>query len=143
MGRSPGATPGWPSLRSAEGTHPAAAPPTSASLAPLTPVRQSGMPQMSLTDPPDDALRITIRDLVWRGDPAFVVEVQRRQSGGDFATVSSQRYAGLAVDFLLTTVKDTTAAWLYGEPRDVKRAADSTARAARRHAEAHEDAQTG
>lgn len=96
------------------------------------------MPQMSLLEQPDTAFRITIRDLTWQGDPAFVVEVQRRVRGKEFATVSSQRYAGLAVDFLLTAAKDVTAAWLYGEPRDVKRAADATARAARRHAEAHE-----
>lgn len=101
------------------------------------------MPQMSLTDKPDDAFRITIRDLTWVGDPAFVVEVQRRQEGGDWSTCSVQRYAGLAVDFMVTVAKDVTAAWLYGDPRDVKRAADSLARAARRHAEVHESAGAG
>lgn len=99
------------------------------------------MPQLSLTDQPDDAFRLEIRDLTWQGDAAFVVSVQRRTVGGAYRTVSVQRYTGLAVDFLLTAAKDTTAAWLYGEPRDVKRAADSTARAARRHAEAHEESQ--
>lgn len=98
---------------------------------------------MSLTDPPDDALRITIRDLVRQGDAAFVVEVQRRQEGGDFRTVSSQRYAGLGVDFLLTAGREIISAWLYGEPRDVKRAADSTARQARQHAEDHADGAVG
>lgn len=96
------------------------------------------MPQLSLTEKPDDAFRLTIRDLVYQGDPGFIVTVERRTVDGDFRTISVQSYYGLAVDFLLTMAKDTTAAWLYGEPRDVKRAADSTARAARKHAEAHE-----
>lgn len=96
------------------------------------------MPQLSITDKPDDAFRITIRDLVYQGDPGFIVTVQRKALDGDFRTVSVQSYYGLAVDFILTMAKDVTAAWLYGDPRDVKRAADSTARAARAHAEAHE-----
>lgn len=96
------------------------------------------MPQLSMTEQPYDSLRVTITDLTYRGDDAFVVEVQTRVKDGEFSTVSIQRYTGLMSDFLLTTGKEVVAAWLYGEKRDVKRAADSTWRAARAHAEAHE-----
>lgn len=96
------------------------------------------MPQLSLTEKPSVDLVIKVHDLIYQGDAAFVVTVQLARLDEPLRTLSVQRYSGVGVDCLRTAVGSVLDAYLHGDGRDVKRAADFVARRARQHAEAYE-----
>lgn len=97
------------------------------------------MPQWNLLQPGDDPIGFRVEwvdrtpDLI----DGFDVTVYMRRRDGDWTAVVSQRWSGLMLDFACTFTTDVTSAWLWGDRRDVVRAAASVERAARVHAREH------
>lgn len=66
-------------------------------------------------------------------DPVWQLTIQRKPWGGTWETVHASRWNGVMLDLASTLEQDTVNAFLYGDPRDLARAAASVAKTARRH----------
>ena len=100
------------------------------------------MPQDTIfpTDPRCTGLSISVSEVPTEGGQAYNITVQEVWSPGGPRSVFAQRWSGYQLDLLSTLVEDVTAAWMYGEARDVGRAAVSVAKVASAHARRHDRA---
>lgn len=96
------------------------------------------MPQHSLdpTAPRLGGLDICLRDRTLDLVDALDVTFVQHYDNGSMATVHSVRLHGRQVDYLDTLLDETVAAFMWGTPGDVARAATKVHRDARRHSRA-------
>lgn len=70
--------------------------------------------------------------------PRWDCKIYRSDQRGRWKTVWVGSLDGVMLDFVNTLASETATAFMYGEPRDLSRAAGSVHKQARRHAREHE-----
>lgn len=98
------------------------------------------MPQDDLLNltPRWTGFRLTCQEVPAEGGYAYNLTVERFSARAGWSTCWAERWSGYMLDLVSTLAEDTTAAYLYGEDRDLVRAAASVHKVARAHARRHD-----
>lgn len=98
------------------------------------------MPQDELlqSEPPYTGLRTEWEAVDLFAGTVWKLTILRKRWGKGWETVHVSQWSGVMMDLASTMEQDTINAFLYGEPRDLARAAASIAKVARRHARTHQ-----
>lgn len=97
------------------------------------------MPQHSMfpSDPRVTGFSLTVTEVPAESGYAYNVTVQLTFDSHIPRTVYAGRFSGLMVDLLPTLAEDTVSAFMFGEDRDVGRAAVGVQKVARAHSRRH------
>jgi hypothetical protein len=94
--------------------------------------------QLFPSTPPLAQLRLTLEDQTLTTlDPSLRLWVAGQPLDGDWKTLGTVAYPGMATDLVPSDISDTVAAWLWGDERDVVRSLPVLSRVARRYHTAH------
>lgn len=98
------------------------------------------MPQLNLLKPGEypTGLRITWEDRTPDLEGAFDTTIHLRRRDGDWTALIVQRWSGTMLDLADSWTQAVTNAWLWGDRRDVLRAAVAQHRQAKKHARVHD-----
>lgn len=93
---------------------------------------------MITTDPVPIGIRLTWVDRGPELIDGFDLVIERKVLDGEWTTLLAQRWVGYMVDLAQDAHRSIIHAWLFGDQRDVLRAAVTCHRQAKKHARAHE-----